>query len=654
MTQITALQDREEVLQHIQKVQQSFHIKAPNLPEHYPWLNVSRPLTQEDVRGKVLLLDFWTYCCINCMHTIPDLKFLEKKYANRPFAVIGVHSAKFTNERETGNVRQSIIRHEIEHPVIVDQNFGLWQAYAVHAWPTLVLVDPDGNIEAVFSGEGHRDTIDMYIDVLLELYEKRGDLNHQPLPAHLEKDRRPESVLNFPGKLLADPDRQWVFIADTDNNRILATDLQGRVIHTIGGSQAGFSDGNFQSVRFHHPQGMALYKDKLLIADTENHAIRQVDFHTRQVRTVAGTGWQGHYHQVTGYGPDIPLSSPWDLTVIGDKCYIAMAGSHQIWVLNMELLTVEAYAGTGQEARIDGVRKKAAFAQPSGITSDPKGRFLFVADSEVSSFRMIDLERNGYVSTLAGGDLFEFGDEDGAGDKARFQHPLGIEYIDGKLYVADTYNHKIKIVEPESGQVRSYLGTGKPGFKDGLAPEFYEPADLSAYDGRLFVADTDNHHIRVVDLRTHEIKSMTIQDSAATKPVSVTHLQSLPVSSNVQEKPQNVSSSGFILHVGIHIPKTQEFTPAAPFQYLLLGSEEAFDLPGLNQIQSPSKAMRSFEVPVKVKVAEGRYPLRLQLQYFYCDKAPSGTCKMRTVEHVIPIDIHRSGQTEVSIQDMPK
>jgi len=654
MTQITALQDREEVLQHIQKVQNSFHITAPNFPANYPWLNTERPIAMEELRGKVLLLDFWTYCCINCIHTIPDLKFLEQKYANRPFAVIGVHSAKFTNERETGNVRQAIIRHDIEHPVIVDQNFGLWQAYAVHAWPTLVLNDPDGNIEAVFSGEGKRDTIDLYIDVLLEQYEKRGNLNYSPLPVHLEKDRRRESMLNYPGKVLADSDRQWVFVSDTDNNRILVMDFQGHLLHTIGGNHMGFSDGNFQSVQFQHPQGMALYKDKLLIADTENHAIRQVDFTTRQVRTLAGTGWQGHYHHVSGYGPEIPLSSPWDLIVIEDTCYITMAGSHQIWTLDLERLTVEAYAGTGQEARVDGGRKKAAFAQPSGITADPSGKYLFIADSEVSSIRMIDLERNGTVTTLAGGDLFEFGDEDGPGDQARFQHPLGIEYVNGKLYVADTYNHKIKIIDPQSRQSRSYLGTGKSGWKDGLAPEFYEPSDLSASDGKLFVADTDNHQIRVVDLRTHEVKTMAIQESNVAKPSNGDQKQALPVAQSIQEKVQNVAASGFILHVGIQIPKTQEFTPAAPFHYLLLGNNDAFDFPGLNEIQSLSNPLRTFEIPVKLKAGEGRYQLRLQLQYFYCDKTPSGTCKMRTVEHLIPIDVHRTGQTEVTIHDMPK
>lgn len=212
----------------------------------------------------------------------------------------------------------------------------------------------------------------------------------------------------------------------------------------------------------------------------------------------------------------MPLNSPWDLAVVADKCYIAMAGSHQIWTLELELLTVGPYAGTGYEGRVDGSRKNAAFAQPSGISADVANNTLYVADSETSSVRRIELDRNGYVSTLVQGDLFDFGDEDGPGSTVRLQHPLALHYRDGKIYLADTYNHKLKVLDIKSNYVRTYLGSGKPGLRDGLAPQFYEPSGLSSCENRLFVTDTNNHAVRVVDLKTHETRTLRILPPQAT------------------------------------------------------------------------------------------------------------------------------------------
>jgi thiol-disulfide isomerase/thioredoxin len=654
MAQITMLVDREEVLHHIQKVQESFHIKAPDLPTNYCWLNVAHPLTAKELSGKVILLDFWTYCCVNCLHSLPDLKYLEQKYAGRPLVVIGVHSAKFPNEQHTENIRQAILRNGIGHPVIVDQNFSLWQAYAIHAWPTFVLIDPDGNIETVVSGEPNRDTLDLYIEVLLEQYEILGRLNHHPVAAKLEKEQKSDSDLHYPGKIIADPDRKWLFIADTGHHQILATDLSGKVLHTIGNGGPGFEDGPFTTAQLSGPQGLALYKDTLLVADTGNHVVRQIDFISRQIRTIAGTGEQGRYYFRTGPGLEIPLNSPWDLQVVGDTCYIAMAGAHQIWTLDLSTSHLESYAGTSREGRIDGPRKKSAFAQPSGITADPEGRFLFVADSEISCVRMLDLQRSGDVTTLVGGDVFDFGDEDGYGESVRLQHPLGLVYAEGKLYLADTYNHKIKTINPQSRIARSYLGTGQAGFKDGLAPQFYEPGGLTALAGCLYIADTNNHQIRVVNLHTHEVRTVLIQNDRTAQPGTVTRNEMLPIDTIIQEKPSPVCANGFILRVNLQLPPDRQFTPAAAFRYLLIGKESVFSAPSLNQIHSPGKPVRQFEIPVKILAAEGPQELRLQLQYFYCDKSPAGTCKMRTVEHQIPIEIHHTAQTEITIQDSPK
>ncbi|HEX2869201.1 MAG TPA: thioredoxin-like domain-containing protein [Ignavibacteriales bacterium] len=126
---------------------------APEFPDGLDWLNVDHPIKLSDLRGKVVLLDFWTFCCINCMHIIPDLKKLEAKYPGE-LAVIGVHSAKFLSEQETGNIRQAILRYDIEHPVVNDKDFKIWTSYGANAWPTVVLIDPRGDVVGHHSGEG--------------------------------------------------------------------------------------------------------------------------------------------------------------------------------------------------------------------------------------------------------------------------------------------------------------------------------------------------------------------------------------------------------------------------------------------------------------------------------------------------------------------
>ncbi len=262
---------------------------APELAGGTAWLNVSRPLTLSDLKGKMVLLDFWTYCCINCMHIIPDLKKLEAKYP-KELVVIGVHAAKFTNERETENIRQAILRYELEHPVVVDSNLAIWQAYGVRAWPTLVLIDQEGYIVGSDTGEGHYEILDKIIGEFASLYRANNPANEKPLPLSLEKDKQAASFLSFPGKILATQNR--LYIADSNHNRIVITDLKGNVLDVAGSGEIGKSDGEFAAASFHHPQGMAIHGDFLYVADTENHLIRRLDLKQRAVKTIAGNGKQ--------------------------------------------------------------------------------------------------------------------------------------------------------------------------------------------------------------------------------------------------------------------------------------------------------------------------------------------------------------------------
>jgi len=451
----------------------------PEFPAELEWLNAGRPLTMADLRGKVVLLDFWTFCCINCMHVLPDLKVLERKYP-RELAVIGVHSAKFTNERETEQIRQATLRYEIEHPVVNDHEFRLWRAYGVRAWPTLVVVDPDGYVYGAASGEGHLEDLDETVARLVERARREARLNETPLHLVLEREAAGATALAFPGKVLADAASGRLFVADSNHSRIVIADLEGQVQAVAGRGAQGAADGPFDAASFNHPQGMALDGDALYVADTENHLIRRLDLKARTVETVAGTGRRARHVNEAGRGREVALNSPWDLALVGRELYMAMAGSHQIWVMDLGTGELGPFAGTGREALLDGPREMGALAQPSGLATD--GRVLYVADSEISAIRRIELGPRGALRTLVGLDLFEFGDVDGVGPQVRLQHPLGVALADGQLYVADSYNHKIKALDSERLACATFVGTDRPGFEDGGPDEasFAEPGGISA------------------------------------------------------------------------------------------------------------------------------------------------------------------------------
>jgi DNA-binding beta-propeller fold protein YncE len=473
---------------------------APALDGGIAWLNTAGPIKIGDLKGKIVILDFWTFCCINCIHTLPDLAKLEKKY-EKELVVIGVHSAKFDNEKVTENIRKAILRYQIAHPVVNDADHKIWDAYGIVSWPSLVLIDPEGNLYKYGSGEGLYDVLDHEIAWLIKEHTTKGTLNVKPLRFDTAKFRDQPTPLAFPGKVLADAASNRLFIADSTHHRIVVTDLTGNKIAIAGTGEPGKVDGPFATAQFDDPQGLALDGETLYVADRRNHSIRALDLKAGTVRTAAGVGRQNRENRSSG-GPALQtgLNSPWDLLWIGKTIYIAMAGHHQIWTFDLDKNTVEPYAGDGRENIHDGTLARAEFAQPSGLTTD--GTSLFVADSEVSAVRQVGLNGNTDVKTLVGHGLFVFGDQDGIGDAARLQHALGIAFAGGKLYVADTYNSKLKVLDPQTRDCRTFLGG------DGL---FNEPGGLSAANGKLYVADTNAHRIRVVDLATKAVTTLALK-----------------------------------------------------------------------------------------------------------------------------------------------
>lgn len=614
-------------------VQERPKIRAPELTGDRGWLNTDKPLSLAALKGKVVLLDFWTYGCINCMHIIPDLKKLEKKYPNE-LVVIGVHSAKFDNEKDTENIRRIILRYEIEHPIVNDADFKIWNAYAVNAWPTRYLIDPAGYIIGRLSGEGGYEELDKAIADSIADFRKRGELNEAPLKLVLEKAKVGDLPLAFPGKVIADEKTDRLFIADSDHNRIVVTKLDGTLIETIGTGTHGAADGAFDKATFFRPQGMFLNGETLYVADTENHLIRAVDLNAKTVSTIAGTGEQARAADYIGMARTVALNSPWDLQMVGRDLYIAMAGPHQIWRLDLTLREVSPFAGSGREARTDGSVEEAAFAQPSALASD--GKTLYVSDAEANIIRAIDLDAR-TVQTLVGGDLFDFGDRDGTEDNVRLQHPLGLARWNDKLLIADTYNHKIKVLDPVKRSVSSFAGSGKPGQADGAKPSFYEPGGLTVAKGKLYVADTNNHAIRVVDLKTKETKTLAIRGLQPPAANQSENTEVAPKAEEIKLAVQKVRLGDATLVINVDLPTGYHLNPTAPQRYSVdvKASEKG------PQSASVSKSTKGLTLPIRVPVSipPGSTGVVASFTFVYCREDNTGVCRIKTLRWQAPIEI---------------
>ena len=604
-------------------------VNAPEFPEGLEWLNTDRPLSIRQLRGKVVLLDFWTYCCINCMHIIPDLKKLEHKYPNE-LVVIGVHSAKFTAERGTDNIRQAILRYEIEHPVVNDHEMQIWQEYTARSWPAIFLIDPAGKVVAYMSGEGVYEQMDGIIAKVIGTFDAKKMIDRRPLNLKLERQRTPASVLAFPGKVLADEKSKQLFIADSNHNRIVVAGLEDSTVkEVIGSGEIGLTDGGFDEAAFNHPQGMALDGNTLYVADTENHAIRAVDLVKRTVRTIAGTGEQSR-KPVTfgGQGKQVALNSPWDLTVQNGILYIAMAGPHQLWQMNPKTGGIAPFAGGGREARVDGLLAEASLAQPSGITSD--GKKLYFADSEVSSIRSADLDPNGRVETIVGEDLFEYGDRDGKGSQVRLQHPLGVVYHDGVLYVADTYNNKIKRVSPKDRTSRTFVGTGDNGTRDGDRATLDEPGGVSVAFGKLYIADTNNHLIRVADLKTGKVEALQLKGLGKLQP----RKSKLYAGETIELPGQSIEPGDASLILEIELPAGYKLNEQAPSAVSVIASPGEIVSLSSEPIRSPR-----FPVSIPIKVAEGDAVIAVNLVLYYCESARETLCYFKEARLRIPVSV---------------
>ena len=463
-------------------------IRAPELVGR-AWLNTGgRELTLRELRGKIVLLDFWSFCCINCLHVLDELRPLEEKYPD-VLVTIGVHSPKFAHEADAAALEAAVERYSVQHPVLDDPDLTTWQQYAVRAWPTLVVVDPEGYVVAQLSGEGHAHSLDTLVAELVEAHEVKGTLHRGDGPYVAPPP--PDTQLRFPGKVLALPGGTFL-VSDTGHHSLVELAADGEtVLRRIGSGERGLVDGR-SAARFSEPQGICLLPGEVrdwigydvVVADTVNHALRGVRLDDGTVTTVAGTGhqWMPGDTEPSDSDPAVPLSSPWDVlwSPVLHEVVVAMAGIHQLWLFDPVTPALSTWAGTRNEGLLDGSVSDAWFAQPSGIAAGHDGA-LWLVDSETSALRSV---REGTVETAVGQGLFDFGHVDGPASKALLQHPLGVGVLpDGSVAVADTYNGAVRRYDPATDEVST------------LASGLAEPSDVVVVDGDLVVVESAAHRL---------------------------------------------------------------------------------------------------------------------------------------------------------------
>jgi sugar lactone lactonase YvrE len=426
------------------------------------------------------------------------LRKLEEQFPSE-LAVVGVHSGKYTTERKTDRIRDASLRLGVEHAVVNDRQFRVWRSYAVNAWPTIVVIDPAGYVIGQHAGEFTFEEIEPFLQRTVRAAESKGLLHPHGEHETADAPTIDPGQLRYPGKVALSGDGRLA-IADSGHHRVLIGELTQdglalELVQVLGGGR-GFADGNAHEARFDYPQGLAFAGGQLFVADAGNHAIRAIEIQSGRVTTVAGTGRQLRSTADLRAGA---LSSPWDLALSGDRLFVAMAGSHQLWTLGLSGAGLRVHSGNRREDIADGPNMDAALAQPMGIAADASAERLYFVDAESSAVRWADIDPVGRVGTIVGTGLFDFGDRDGVGDAVLMQHQQAVAIAeDGRLLVADSYNDALKWVEPDTRRAETWLRG------------FHEPSGLAIDLRRVYVADTNAHRIAVVDRAAGDTRTLTL------------------------------------------------------------------------------------------------------------------------------------------------
>lgn len=614
------------------------------------WLNVVRPLEMSDLKDRIILLDFWTYACVNCTQTIQEIKKFEEQFGSK-ITVIGVHSGKFDNEKNLTQIRKAIIRNDITHPVINDAKMRIWNSFKIPAWPSLVLIDPHGNVVKTYVGEAGIFGAKVGIKKLIAEY--KYELNRDSLPIAPEKYSIDGNILSFPTKIEYAADFSYksrhlpvLFIANTGKNEILVTSLTGDVITKIGSGAADLKDGSFENAAFKAPQGLLYRAGKLYVADTGNHALREIDFKSSEVTTLIGSGQRGEAFDAkqTLEANSFDLASPTDIEFFPnpENIVIANSGAHQILTYNIAKDTISVLAGSGFEGIVDGKYPNNQLAQTADMAA--YNHKLYFLDSETSSLRMMD--ESGAVKTLIGQDLFKFGNKNGGKSEALMQHPLGLMVDDTGAYISDSFNHTIRKYDFAAAKILNFVGSAKNN--DGgdnlgaaAATEFNQPEGIVSVLNNFYVADTNNNRIVVINRGT--LKSALLDVMLPLKMPKEGFLEYLP---NLKKLPEVAVKSETEISLRVDLKKGWKINDLGPsfINLLQVVKDDQANLVATFDWQNIKD--REMKLP---KLSDSKKYL-LQGVIYYCQDKSNALCYVKSYEQNLRVDVgEKNGEVVIKL-----
>ena len=475
-------------------------VRAPELPDQLDWVNCNIPPAIASSKGKVILLYFWTYSNINSLNLLPDLRTIENRHDDG-LIMIGVNCPKFSHEQDPANVLKAINRLFLRYPVCSDPDFKVWQSYGIEAWPSVAVIDAEGYLTRILSGDDMIRQLDNLVGELLDQAAVKDLRNFTRVQASSRKPE-PTSVLKFPTAIATA--RDFLYVCDSANNRVLEIRENGQIMRVFGSGNPGFWDGVLENSGFSLPRGLVVSENYIYVADTGNHAIRRINLFNGEVETLIGTGKPGKMMvRDSRELREVTLVSPVALVLHGTVLYISNAGMHQIWKLDLEANTVGWFTGTGQAIMTDGNPIEAGFMQPMGMTVCKP--FLYVADADASAVREVHLEHGGVITRIGAGG-YCFGDQDGARAKALMQYPMDLA-VDSKgkqIWIADSFNNKLRVYNIKGGNLQT----------PEIDYEFSEPFGLHMDDKNvLWVANTNAHEIVKVDVLTKQCHTFEITEA---------------------------------------------------------------------------------------------------------------------------------------------
>jgi sugar lactone lactonase YvrE len=461
------------------------------LPQSLEWLNVDQPPSLSALRGRACVLAFVNAGSTWSLRVLQQLAQQQARHGGR-LQVLAIDVPRFDHERDSRQVAQRFASHDFGFPVAHDRDWAAWQHFGIEAWPTLLLVDPDGELRARFVGDGHGRTLELRINELLA----DADASATPLPLRAQVE--PSMPLRFPGGLALGG--KYLYVADSGHHRVLECDQAGRVLRQFGTGRAGFLDGAAETASFNRPLRLSAHHGSLYVADGGNHAIRRIDLRRGDVVTLIGSGQPGAPVEGTVAEPrTVSLDHPCAMALTDDTLLIACSGDNRIWEYDLGSRDLQLAAGSGELAVTDGVGEEAAFAEPVALAA--VRQLLYVCDGAGSAIRSLNV-RTRQVTTLLGRDGWHHGHADGTRTEALLQHPQAIALDPDAplLWIADSGNNALRTLRLGGGQ----LETCK------LSQPLHGPAGLAVADGVIWIADTLSHAVLRLDIRSGDLRHVPI------------------------------------------------------------------------------------------------------------------------------------------------